>query len=110
MVNLNSQYYVLTAITSEVSNLGWVLSAGAAGAAAAGIVASSVLSGGALVPVWVAVGAAGTVGGVAGGFGGNYIATSIKGKSGQTYLRPELIEVGSEEFNGLKCDSLASLS
>jgi hypothetical protein len=105
-ISLDYQYYALTAIFSEVSNLGWVAGAGALTAIGAGVIASSIISGGSMVPVWAAIGA----GGVAGGFGGDYIASTLKGKSGKRYIPPELIRVNSPEFKSLKCDSIATLS
>lgn len=100
------QYYSFMAITSEIGNLGWILSGGAVAAIGAGIIITSVGSGGLLVPVWVAVGAAT----VAGGVTGDYIASTIKGDSGSDYLLPTLIEAGSEEFKQLNCDYIITKS
>ncbi len=100
----NKQYYSLMGITSEIGSLGWILTGGVAFAVGSGVIISSVGSGGFLIPLWV--GAAGVLGGVT----GNYVASTIKGDSGNDYLLPSLIEAGSDEFKQLNCDYIVTKS
>ena len=100
-LDMTKQYYVLTAITSEVSNIGWI----ATGAAAVGAATLYFVSG----PVgWVA--GAVIIGATAGGIGGNYVASFVKGDSGNDFISPTLIEVNSKEFDSLQCDEISSAS
>jgi hypothetical protein len=94
-INFESQYYVLMGITSKASKLGWA----AAGAGTLALIA--VPAGG-----WVV----GTVVAVAGGIAGTFAGTIIQGASGNDYLSPSLVEIGSKEYESLKCESIETLS
>lgn len=100
-IDLLKQYYVLTGITSEVGNLGWIVT----GAVAVGTGTLFFVSG----PVGWVVGAV-AIGVAAGGVSGNYIASFVKGDSGNEFIAPTLIEVNSKEFKSLKCDEISSAS
>jgi len=109
IMNLDKQHYIIMGIYSDVGVGGWI----AAGAGASVIIAGALL----LSPVTGALtlisipGIIFTVsGGVAGGIGGKYIGTSLKGESENDYLAPTIIEVNSEEFGALKCERIQTLA
>jgi hypothetical protein len=96
-VNLNSQYYSLMAITSDVSTLGWI-----GAGAALGVVGFA--TGGLGFTVGAIV-----VGTTVGGTGGAVLAPIVDGLSGNQYIPPSLIQVG-DEYNSLNCDDVSTLS
>ena len=100
-INLNSQYYIVMGMFSKVGVTTWI-----AGGVAAGVgVALAIVTGGASIPVTVAIIGGGTIGGTAGYF----IGTTVKGESGNDYLSPTIIEANSADFNALKCASIKTI-
>lgn len=102
VVNLEKQQYSLTSITSDVSTWGWI-GIGAVGGAA--LVLSPLTASG--VTLVSAVGLL-TIG--SGATAGALVAPVIEGSSGQQYLPPSLIEVNSQEFYDLNCESITTAS
>ena len=101
-INLDKQYYVLMGITSEVSSLGYIAGIGAfVGAGALAIVYPV------SIPVTVKILFVATGVGL-GGTTGRFVGTIIKGKSGNEYLPPALIETSSKEI--LECKSIKTLA
>lgn len=113
-VNLNKQYYSLIGITSDVSTLGWV-------GIGAGLATASLLTGGIGALSFSAVAITSTTGGAIGGLVFSPIAGSIsrtdgatlvapvkKEESGNDFVLPSLIEVGSQQFNALGCQEIAN--
>ncbi len=96
-ISLNSQYYVLTGMTSDVSKLSAVVIGASVGTAAlifgpaSGFVAGTLLIGG-------------------GGTGGYMIGPIISDAIGNHQIPPIVVEVGSEEYNSLGCKSIATLA
>lgn len=100
-VYLDRTYYALTAITSDISNVGWV--------------ASGVLVGGAVTLTFVTGGIGGVIiggiiGGTAAGTGYHFLAPVIQGESGNDFIPPVLIEANSDDFNSLECSEISSSS
>lgn len=96
IIRLDNQYYSLMGIVSEVNEFGWA-------GIGAGLAIVAVATGGLGVPFYIAA-----VGGAAGGY---FLAPIAEGFSGQTFLRPSLIEAGnSPEFNSLGCKEITTLS
>lgn len=93
-VDLNFQYYSLIGAYSKVHFWSWAL----IGAGALPLVVF-----GAPLVATIIVGAA-----VAGG--GYFLAPVITGASGNEYIPPSLIKVGSNEFTGLKCSEITTRS
>ncbi|MCR4327354.1 MAG: hypothetical protein NUV46_02115 [Nanoarchaeota archaeon] len=101
-VNMENQYYSLMGITSDVSTLGWI----GIGAGTAAALVLSPFTGPAVTIVSV-VGLL-TVG--AGATAGALVAPVIEGSSGQQFIPPSLIEVNSQEFKDLKCETITTAS
>jgi len=99
-IDLDKQYYVMMGITSEVSKLRWALG----GAGVAALIAFTPIIG----PV------AGVISGsiyIATGVGvGSVVGIIVRGSSGNEYLSPAIIEVNSQEFKDLDCESITTLS
>ncbi|MCX6749606.1 MAG: hypothetical protein NTW17_02580 [Candidatus Pacearchaeota archaeon] len=102
-INLDKQYYVMMGITSDVSKLKWA--AGAAVLTVAGVFFAPI-AGGVFAIGWGAAAASG----VAGGGIGTLIAFAKEGGSGNQYTRPSIVETNSQEFEGLGCKSITTLS
>lgn len=102
-----SDYIVIMGISSEVSGMRWALAGAAAGAAAAVL---TIATFGTALPF--IVGAAVVAGaGVAGGaLGGTLIATTVKGLSGNSFMVPTIVPYPSQEYNGLGCADISTLS
>jgi outer membrane lipoprotein SlyB len=98
-IDLSRQVYVMMGITSKVSNVGWIATAGVVTGGAALLFFSGPVG-------WIAGAIAATAGGVA----GNYIASVVKGDSGNEFLSPLVVEVNSDEYKSLKCDRIVSSS
>lgn len=110
-IKLDSQYYTLIGITSDVSEWGWIAGVGIGAAVVVGAIAFAPLAviglgtSAGIVGSLVSAGAAGTVGAV----GTNYvIAPIVKGWSGNDFISPTLIEVNSEEFKKIKCEEITT--
>jgi hypothetical protein len=101
-ISLDKKYFIVMAIFSEVDKWHWAI-AGAAGAL--GGAALAVVTGGASIPLTIAL-----VVGVTGGGTGYLVGTAIQGASGQRYLSPTIVEANSEDFNKLKCSSIKTLA
>lgn len=93
-LKLDSQYYVLTAITSKITTLGWIASGAAAIGTAAGVIFGGPIA-------WVS-------GIIVGGTSGHFIGNFVRGESGNDYISPTLVEVGSEDFRALNCDEVVT--
>ena len=94
-VDLNSQYYALMGITPKINKPAW-----------AGIGAATVLI--AFIPGVNIIAAVGVA--AAAATGGYFLAPMIEGISGQRYILPSLIKVGSEEFGSLGCEDITTRS
>ncbi len=102
--NQLTDYIVVMGISSEVSTLGWTL-------AGAGTVAVVTIVGVATGGVGLVAGAIIVAGAAAGGaIGGGLIATTVKGMSGNYFLSPTIIPFPSEEYEGLECADINTLS
>ena len=109
IVNLSKPYYVLTGMTSDVSTLGWALSGAAI---AAGATALTIVTGGtgwAAVGI-ISVGVSAGVGGTTTGVFVHFVAPMIQNALGTKSIPPSLIEVGSEEYDSLKCERISTRS
>ncbi len=95
-INIGKQYYVAMGIISKVSVVQWA-------AAGAGIAVLAVVTAGAAIPVVLIVG-------VAGGVGGHFIGTMVEGEGGQNYIPSTIVEVGSTDYDSLKCSSIKTLA
>ena len=109
-IDLDRSHYVMMGINSDISTLGWVWRIGAGTAIVAGGIALAPFTGGGSAGI-----ATSTLyalgGGIAGATaGGLLIAPVVKGASGDDYVRPSIIEIGSKEYNSLNCDSIETLS
>jgi len=113
-IKLDKQYYSLIGITGDVSTLKWA-------ASGAVLLAAMVLTGGIFGAVTVtaagvagAAGAGGALGLGAGALAYSFtdktVATTIKGKSGNDFIPPTLIQVNSEELKALNCDEVNTAS
>ncbi len=117
-INLSKPHIIMMGITSDVNILSWIIigtgavasviaTGGTAlcvyGAAAAGALAATAAGAGAIIASKVVIIGAGVVGGVFGGI-------ISKGKSGNEYLRPILIEKDSKQFSAIECDHVVTLS
>ncbi|VVB83245.1 Uncharacterised protein [uncultured archaeon] len=100
-INLNNQYYIMTGIFNKVSILTWI----GGGVAVGGAIGVAIVSGGASIPLTLAIIGGSTIGGTAGYF----IGTKVKGPSGNDYIPPTLIGANSEDFNKLKCASIKTI-
>lgn len=100
-IDLDSQYYSVMAITSDIKTLSWV---GVGVGVAAGLLLTPVTGGASLFSVvgFLGVAAGGTIGGV-------FLAPVVEGASGNQYISPSLVKVG-EEYNSLNCDEISTLS
>lgn len=109
-LSLDSQYYALMGIASEISTLKWVLvGAGVVGVVAGSIALTPLTAGASWGFTWAALSyLAG--GAVVGGVGGSFVAPVIKGLNGKDMIPPTLVKAGSEEFKALNCDYLTTLS
>lgn len=101
-IDLDKQYYIMMGITSEVSKLQWAI-------VGAGTVATI-----AFLPIagtgWgIGFGLA-VASGAVGGTGGSLLGFMVEGLSGNEYLSPSVIEVNSQEFEDLDCESIITLS
>lgn len=108
-VNLNKSYYVLLGATSDISTLGW---ATVGAAVAAGGAVFTVVTGGTgwgVVGV-VSVATSAGVGGVAAGTTAHFVAPVIEDYFGRPRIPPSLIEVGSKEYDALKCERISTKS
>ena len=94
-VDLNSQYYALMGITPKINKPAW-----------AGIWAATVLI--AFIPGVNVIAAIGVA--AAAATGGYFLAPMIEGLSGQRYIPPSLIKVGSDEFGSLGCEEITTRS
>ncbi len=99
-----SDYIVIMGIASEVSTGLWI----AGGALAVAVIAgTAVATGGAsLIVGAIVVTAAASGGAIAGAFA----ATTVRGLSGNTYLAPTIVPYPSEEYKGLQCADIKTLS
>lgn len=93
-INLDNQYYSLTAITGKLSTASYILG----GAAATAFV--------------VGTGGFGSIviAGVAGGVAGGTVAATVDGLSGNSFIPPTLIKVNSEELKDINCDYVTTSS
>ena len=107
-IDLTKQQYIMMGIYNEISVLGWAARGTLIGAAGAFGAAIAVLSGGTALPASIAV--ITFVGGVVGGTSNYFIATTIKGDSGQEYMTSTIVEANSEYFDSLRCESIVTLS
>lgn len=109
VINLDKSYYVLTGMTSDISTLGWALTGAAV---AAGATVYTIVTGGA---GWAAVGiisvgVSAGIGGVATGTVTHFVAPMIQNALGTKSIPPSLIEIGSEEYEGLGCERISTRS
>lgn len=100
-ITLDNQYYILTGIFNKVSVFTWI----GGGVAVGGAIGVAIVSGGASIPLTLAIIGGGTIGGTAGYF----IGTTFKGESGNDYIPPTIIGANSEDFNKLKCASIKTI-
>lgn len=109
-INLDKPYYILTGMTSDISTLGWIFNVGAGAAIGAAAIALIPFSGGTSAGFYAAL-VVGAKAGVAGAItGGIVVAPIVKGLSGNDFIPPSLIEIGSEEYDSLKCERISTRS
>lgn len=93
-INIDSQYYSLTAITGKLSTASYIL-------------------GGAVITAFV-VGTGGfgsiIIAGIAGGVAGGTVAATVDGLSGNSFIPPTLIKVNSKELKDINCDYVTTSS
>jgi hypothetical protein len=100
-ISISKYQYIVMGIMSEIGVGAWFGTGVAVGVG----IAVAVVTGGASIPLTVAILGGATVGGAAGYFAG----TTIKGESGQEFLTPTIVEAESEKFKALKCDRIKTL-
>lgn len=100
-INLNKQYYIVMGIFNQIGIATWIAGGVVAGAG----VALAIVTGGASIPLTVAIIGGGAIGGGAGYF----IGTTVKGESGQNFLSPTIIEANSADYESLKCASIKTI-
>jgi len=98
-INLDKQYYVLTGMNSDISTWRYV---GVGAAVVGGIAFAPFTFGGSAGFV------AGTLLAVGGGTAGYFVAPVVQGEVGNRIISPSLIEVNSEEFEGLDCKKITT--
>jgi len=101
IIDLDKQYYVLTGMNSDVSTWGYVA---VGGLIVGGIAFAPFTFGGSAGFV------AGTLLAVGGGTVGYFVAPVVQGEVGNRMISPSLIEVNSEEFEGLGCKKIVTIS
>lgn len=105
-INLDNQQYVMIGILSEVSTFKRVLvGAGVGAVVVAGAILTPFTGGVSLVStagvLFVSAGATA---------GGTILGLTGEGPTGNQFLKPTIVEVNSEEFKDLNCDSIETLA
>jgi hypothetical protein len=98
-IDLNKQYYIMMGIKSDVSTKSWIASGAVLGIVT--LVASPITTG---IISGIIFSSAG------GGVGKAAVSFFVNGDSGNEYLSPSIIEVNSNEFENLECNSIITLS
>lgn len=101
-INLGKQYYIVMGVVSDVSVLKWV----GAGVLAGAGVAVIIMTGGLGTPAVLTI----AIGASAGGAGGYFAGTMIKGETGNSYMTPTIIEANSKDYEALKCKDIKTLA
>lgn len=100
-INLDSWQFIIMGTFNGVTVAAWV----GIGAVVAGALVLSPLTGGvtlASIPGILMI--------AAGGAGGYFLGSTIKGESGQDYLAPTIIGANSEDYKKLKCAEIKTLT
>jgi len=98
-IDLESEYYSLMGVFSEVDTITWVGIGVAAGTV--GLI---------LAPISIGLVGALVIGGGAGGTATYFLAPVLEGLSGQQFIPPSLIKVNSQEFTNLSCSEITTFS
>lgn len=100
-INLGNNSFILTGIASETSIATWVV-AGVLGGAVLAIALPGLLTvGGILIVAGGGLGALGA---------GTLYAVTVEGASGNNYISPAIIELGSPEYFSLQCSDIKSIA
>jgi len=97
-IDLNKQYYVLMGISSDTDYSKWGIGVG-------GVVGAALL-----VPFIGGLSLVSVVGILSTSGTGYYLGSIVEGESGDKYLEPIIIGVGSKEFNETQCKEIITFS
>ncbi|MBU4069722.1 MAG: hypothetical protein KJ646_01960 [Nanoarchaeota archaeon] len=96
--DVNNQFYIIIGISSKISTLSWAVSGAGLGLAVFALTFTPLAPS---VPFIVGAGLITT-----GGATSTLVGITLKGLSGDEYLRPTIIEVNSDVFKSLKCEEI----